>query len=334
MSQEQYRQLSLGEREYIRYHRIKHKRSICDVARLIDRHRSTVYRELARNKNSAHGYGAVSAHRMAKDRRHVKPTGIALKNECIQGYVERNLMLGWSPEQIAGRLSMDHPDQTISHESIYLYVYGQAKKGYKALCRCLASKRLKRRARYRSKTQKKGSSDAPVTRKTPISSRPDHINDRSTCGHWEADLVIGTRGASALFVAVERKSRYAIIAPLFDRTADSMRRTMVEALGGLPAHLRSSVTLDNGAENARHKEIEAILKLIVFFCDPYKSWQKGAVENINGLIRRSFPKGTDFRFIDLRDVIALMQALNNRPRKCLGYRMPNEAFAEMIASGP
>ena len=242
------------------------KKTAATAAELDRRHRSTIYRELARNRNPVGGYGAASAHRMAKDRRHVKPTAIVLKNECIQGYVEQNIFLGWSPEQIAGRLPMDYPDQTISHEAIYLYVYEQAKKGYKALCRCLTSKRLERRARYRSKTQKKGSSDAPVTGKTPISARPDHINDRSTCGHWKADLVIGAQGASALFVVVERKSRYAIIAPLLDRTADSMRRTMVEALGGLPAHVRVSITVDNGSENAKHKEIEAMLRASIYFC--------------------------------------------------------------------
>ena len=123
-----------------------------------------------------------------------------------------------------------------------------------------------------------------------------------------------------------------LLGVLIDKTAASMYYALVTTLGALPRSLRTSMTVDNGPENACHRDLTALLGIAVYFCAPYKSWHKGAVENMNGLIRRRFPRGTDFSSIDRRDVIALQQALNNRPRKCLGYRTPYEVFSEVLAA--
>ena len=298
------------------------------VAQQMGRFPSTISRELGRNRTSRGVYSAQVANKLARARRYTKPTGIVLKNAHIRAYVVGGLRARWSPEQIAGRLPIDYPGMTISHESIYLYVYEQARKKNTELYRCLPSKRRKRTHWYRTRSR-----DSILgAGKTSIADRPDEVNDRRTFGHWEVDLIIGRRNASAICVILERTSRCVVLGVLIDKTAARMYHALVTTLGALPRALRTSMTVDNGSENACHRDLTALLGIAVYFCDPYKSWQKGAVENMNGLIRRCFPRGTDFSSIDRRDVIALQQALNNRPRKCLGYRTPYEVFSEVLAA--
>ena len=333
MSHKQYKQLNKKEREEIRYLCVKHGYSVRETADLLDRDPSTISRELRRNKGPTGQYGATTAHRMAADRRYSKSTGMVLKNSYIRTFVERCLLQGWSPEQIAGRLSLEHSQYSISHEAIYLYVYQEARKGRSHLCKSLYSRRIKRRDLYRKKSVWNSNNKVTPCKakdKTPIDMRPKDINDRIGYKDWEMDLIIGKRQKSALCVLLERKSRFVIIEPLVDRSARSMCHVVISALGGLPRQMRRSITADNGSENADHHIISRTLGTAIYFCEPYKSWQKGAIENMNGIIRRKYPKGTDFYSIYRHDIVALQKKINTTPRKCLGYRTSQEVFDEAI----
>jgi len=313
---------------------VKHGWSAADTAYVVGCHRSTICRELKRNTNEHGNYVVADAQRLAKQRRYRKPQGIRLKNEIIRAYVEETLLLGWSPEQIAGRLPQERPGFTLHHETIYRYVYREARRGETKWVRRLPSRRHRRTQRYRETTPSRKVNITPRRHgKRLISERPPEIGARARHGDWEIDTVVGRRQKSVLAVCVERASGYARIARPVDRTASSMRHAVMTALGGLPRFMQRSITCDNGSENAEWRSMERILNLPIYFCDPYKSWQKGVVENLNGLIRRAYPKKTDFACISQGDIIRLQHTLNNRPRKRLGWQTPAEVFEQALARG-
>lgn len=232
----------------------------------------------------------------------------------------------YSPEQIAGRIKLDNPDDEkmrISHESIYQYIWADKQNGGK-LWKCLRQSHKKKKKRY-------GKKDARgiIPNRISIDKRPKEVEAKEIPGHWEGDLIIGHRHKGAINTQVERKSKLLRAVKMEQKTAEEMIRATIQAYRDIPAKLRLTMTYDNGTEMARHEEISKLLKILIYFAHPYHSWERGLNENTNGLIRQYFPKGTDFTKITQADVDEVMEAINNRPRKTLKYRTPNEVFEEM-----
>jgi IS30 family transposase len=255
---------------------------------------------------------------------------------------DRRWATAWSPEQISARLRIDFPDDPgmrISHEAIYqsLFVQGRGALA-RELTACLRTGRVLRVPRARVGQRGKGFISGEVM----ISQRPAEAADRAVPGHWEGDLIIGT-DRSAIGTLVERSSRFTMLLhlpPLPDRDgprvkngpavtgagAEAVRDAITAQLGGLPEHLRRSLTWDQGAELAQHARLKIDTGLQVFFCDPQSPWQRGTNENTNGLLRQYFPKGTDLARHSPNDLAAVADALNSRPRKTLGWRTPAEVL--------
>jgi IS30 family transposase len=241
-----------------------------------------------------------------------------LKNELIRQYVAKHLPLGWSPEAIANRLSIDHKGHKISPEAIYQYIYTEKPEWIQYLARCHKKRWKKGHSRKHYKSH--------IPNRVSIDERPHHIEKRKQEGHWERDSLIGRTGRACLDVKVERKARYVILDKLEQKTAEAVRNSLIFNLGILPENLRRSCTYDNGTENTDHGLVNAALGTKSYFCHPYASWQKGTVENTNGLIRRFFPKKTDFDNVSIEQIKKVESLLNNRPRKCLNYKTPKEVF--------
>ncbi|QYB00096.1 IS30 family transposase (plasmid) [Rhodococcus sp. USK10] len=262
---------------------------------------------------------------------------------------DRRWATAWSPEQISNRLPIDYPDDPtmrISPEAIYQSLYIEGRGGLeRELVACLRTGRALRKPRARARKQRTGF----ITEEVTISARPDEVESRKTPGHWEGDLIIGlTR--SAIGTLVERTSRYTTLLhlprlkgygtaamvkngpALSGYGSESVRDALAATLSPLPEHLRRSVTWDRGKELARHAELTASTGIRVYFCDPYSPWQRGTNENTNGLLRQYFPKGTDLSRYKFRELQAVADALNNRPRKVHGWRTPAEVFAEHVHS--
>ncbi len=331
MVHRQYNQLDTDNREDIAYY-LRKGYPVREIARAIGCCHTTIYRELNRNRNDHGRYVAIQAQRKARERRKNKGQYTHLKNNIVLNYVHEKLECSWSPEQISGRIGIDITGQSISHEAIYQYCYRPKNRQW---CVLLPTRRKKRKRRCDRRAYRKKNPD--VVGKKGISERPKEVDARVEEGHWEGDCIIGKGQRSAVAVFVERATRMTFIAPLADRTSFTFAHHAISLLGSLPPDLRRTLTLDNGSENARHKNIERITGMQVYFCQPYHSWEKGTVENTNGLIRRQFPKSCDFNMIDAGKILEFQRSLNNRPRKILNYLTPQEAFDRMLKlshSGP
>lgn len=293
-----------------------------EIAVSLCRNHSTISRELRRN-GSASGYRAQTAQRRA-DTRRVQPRHYRRQQLApLVGYVEKKLRKDWAPEQIAGRIRLDHPNDQqmrISAETIYRWTYAVARQGG-------SIHRHLRRCRSRRRPQKcYGQGKRFLPSRVGIAERPEIVASRSRFGDWEADLVVGSYGKAALVSCIERKSRYLLAAKVDDKTAASFNTALKGQMLSVPAGLRQTLTLDNGSEMARFKELEATTGMSTYFCEPRSPWQRGANENCNGLLRQYFPRGSNFRKIKEEAVKRAVELLNNRPRKCLGYRTPAEVF--------
>ncbi len=296
-----------------------------EIARRLNRHKSTICREINRwTKEKKDKYSAQLAHWYAEEQyasKHFKDK--LTSNEKLREYVFLNLK-DWTPEQIAGRIRLEYPNNQsmrISHEAIYSFIYRHPQGNInKKLIKLLPQKRSYRRRHYTTR----GVSKHKITDTISIDQRPAYINDRSEIGHWEGDLMIGLKQASAIATLVERKTRSTIILKLKDRRTETVTEEMKKALSSLPIKLIQSMTYDNGFEMANHKWLTQKTGMKIFFAHPYSSWERGTNENTNGLIRRYFPKGTDFNKVTYKELRELQDKLNNRPRKVLGYRTPIE----------
>ena len=233
----------------------------------------------------------------------------------------------WSPEQISNRLVREYPDNDhmrACHETIYQAVYVQPRG---ELRRQVGNALRKGRAVRHSRSD--GQSRRPRFREpmVMISERPAQIEDRAVPGHWEGDLICGTSNKSAIGTLVERTTRYTVLLALPDgHDAEHVQRAIITKMGQLPAPLLNSLTWDQGAELALHRDITASLDMQVYFCDPHSPWQRGTNENTNGLLREYFPKGKDISNIPDSYIQEKFDELNKRPRKCLGYRTPFEVY--------
>lgn len=322
-----YHHLSLQER-YVIHHLTVFRLSNREIARRLGRHHTTIGRELTRNgprHRLLGSYWHEAAQRRAEARWRFARHHRRASNGRLRRYVVRGLGLHWSPEQIAGRLVLDHCDDRamrISPETVYQWVYDDATAGgglYRALRR--AHRKRRRQKRY-------GSGRGRIPGWIGIEQRPEIVALRARFGDWEADTIEGAKGAGAVASHVERKSRYLLAAKLGDRKAATFAEQTIRAFRRIPRAYRHTLTADNGKEFAQFKHIERKTGLSVFFADPYAAWQRGTNENTNGLLRQYFPKGCDFRAVSDQDLAKVTRSLNHRPRKCLGYQTPHEVFLE------
>ncbi|RHG79446.1 IS30 family transposase [Bifidobacterium pseudocatenulatum] len=305
--------------------------SIRAIARLLGRDPGTVSREVERNRNPGTGdcepYRAQqkAADRLKRPKPRKAADGTPLWAEILAG-----LRRHWSPEQISGRLKAMFPDNGDMHasvETIYQAIYLQARGGLK--------QELKRAMRQgRTDRRPQGVQGRKPRFREPmvmISERPPEIEDRAVPGHWEGDLITGSRNKSAIGTLVERTTGFTILLHLPDgHDAEHVQQAIIDKMASLPKLLRNSLTWDQGAELAPHKRIGASLDMAVYFCDPHSPWQRGTNENTNGLLRQYFPKGTDLSVYPEDYLDAVAEELNDRPRKTLGFMKPSEKIIELL----
>ena len=284
------------------------------IAVIIGCHKSTISRELQRNCGPQ-GYYPSQAQQLARGRqRHSHGPRIA--PETWQ-QVERLLRQQWSPEQIAGRLKLERLP-TVSHERIYLYVYADKRRGGSLHCQLRSQK--KQRKRYGGYIRR-----GQIPNRTSIEQRPAIVASKRRFGDWEADTIIGGRHQGGILSLVERKSKLTRLQKLETKAAAEMKDASIALLRPLIDRVHT-ITVDNGKEFCQHEQITAALQAPIYFAHPYASWERGLNENTNGLVRQYFPKKHDFTRITDAQVKRVVQLLNNRPRKTLGYRTPNEVF--------
>ena len=307
--------------------------SMSSIARDLERSPSTVTREVAANGGLAN-YRIWPAHERACQRAK-RPKVAKLSDPLLCAKVTTWLEQFWSPREIAQRLVMDFPDDPsmrISHETIYqsLFVQGRGELR-RELTRCLRSGRTKRRALGSAKHQHRG----VVHDMVMISDRPAEIEDRAVPGHWEGDLIVGANHGSAVGTLVERTTRFVLLMHLGqDHGAKAVEEAMRKAIATLPSELMRSVTWDQGTEMVNHRAITIATGVPIYFCDPHSPWQRGSNENTNGLLRQYLPKKTDLSKYSAEDLIEIQRSLNGRPRATLGYMMPVEKLAELVALTP
>jgi transposase, IS30 family len=322
-----YGQLCLEERiEIYRLHAVG--QSMQMIARTLKRHVSTISRELQRNSVATKvwrgGYCPTRAQRLAERRRRWDGRFKLARQPDLRTRVGESLAMGHSPEQIAGRLALEHGRVIISHESIYRFIYHRtAQKDY--WHRLLPRHKLKRGRRRRPG----GSPASFIQHRRSIIERPAEVEGRKVPGHWEADFMLFARYGQGLLVLHERQTRFSIVAHQLDRKAVLTARTIAHLLAKLPWALRKTISFDNGTEFAEHYTLHQILGVQTFFCDPHSPWQKGGVENAIGRLRRTLPRKTDLKSISPVALAQFVQRLNNTPRKCLDFRTPTEAFSEL-----
>lgn len=318
-----YQHLRVEEREEIQ-RGLWEKESIRSIGKRLGRSPATISREITKNlPEEQRRYTPRLANERALENRTKRGRVDRLKNETIRTYVVEHLKLGWSPEQIAGRMKKDRLG-SISHEAIYQYVYTQIhRKGYgwvkpgKEDLRPYLRRKQKRRHHHGARKGQRVWRE----RGTPIDARPKVVDTRERLGDWEGDTVESRDHAPGVNTLLERRSGLFLVTKVKDKTSAATRVAVIERLSSLPTH---TLTTDNGSENQDWREIQETLHIDCFFAHPYHSWERGANENANGLLREYFPKGTDFRNVPDEEIKKVEYALNSRPRKRLGYATPLE----------
>jgi IS30 family transposase len=301
-----------------------------ELARRLGRHPATILRELKRFRRNPiwpyyHYYLPDQAHRFARETRQRKRGMRWTRYRPLLCYVRQKLKEEWSPEQIAGRLPQffpDDPRMRVSHSSIYRWIRANRKEGGDLW------KHLRQSSKKRRKPYGTGPRRSRIPDRISIDQRPSRANRRAEIGHWESDTVLGRHGRLATHV--DRRSRYVLIARLPNGTAVEFNAGSIRCFKKMPAKYRKTLTADNGSEFFEHKALGARLGFKTYFADPYSSWQRGTNENTNGLIRQYLPKGSDFSTLTHQRVARIERALNNRPRKCLGYRTPAEVLGSAL----
>jgi IS30 family transposase len=321
--------LSLREREEIAF-QLALGRGVRSIAAIVGRAPSTISRELARNRIQDRYVPSIAQEQTWARGRRPKPRkldGLALRERVGLMLTDR-----FSPEQIAGRLRLEHPDNPemqVSYETIYQAFYVQGRGSLRAeLTAALRTGRAVRRPRRPS-----GPRSNRFQEMVMISDRPPEVEDRAVPGHWEGDLIVGGMATgSAIGTLVERTSGFVMLLHLpGDHTSRTVADAMITAMNTLPEQLRRSVTWDQGTEMSRHQEITLATGIPVYFCDPHSPWQRGSNENTNGLLREYFPKSTDLSSHGPGTLENVAAELNRRPRKRHGYRTPAEVLAELLS---
>jgi IS30 family transposase len=322
--------LTLAEREEISRAMVA-GHSIRAMAAQLGRAPSTISREIKRN-GGREGYRASQADQSAGDRGRRPKIGKLAQNRALARIVAGKLQLQWSPEQVAGWLKRTYPDDTrrqVSHETIYRSLFIQARGALKKeLVEHLRRTRVMRRSRHHTqKTDHHGR----ITDTVSISERPASVADRAVPGHWEGDLLFGSKN-SQIATLVERHTRYAMLVKVTGKDTETVTNALLKNARKLPQELYKSLTWDRGKEMAEHKRFTLATDLQVYFCDPQNPWQRGTNENTNGLLRQYFPKGTDLSGYSQAKLNAVARRLNKRPRKTLNYETPAERFNQTVAS--
>jgi transposase, IS30 family len=294
------------------------------IARRLGRHRSTIGREVGR----CGGRGRYRPLRAEWLARRPKPTKLAGCRRLLAA-VEQGLERRWSPQQIAARLRLEHPDDPlmrISHETIYRSLYVQARGELRRqLSAQLRSGRSTRRTRGRVETRGR------IPNRVAIAERPPAVDDRRVPGHWEGDLLMGAAGKSQIATLVERQTRYVLLARLADgRASEQVIAALKGRIEDLPMHLMRSLTCDQGKELSAHQRFTIDTGVQVYFCDPHSPWQRASNENTNGLLRQYLPKATDLAVHEQADLDAIAAELNGRPRKTLGWATPAEKTEALL----
>ena len=322
--------LSLTEREEIS-RGVVAGQSIRSIAASLGRAPSTVSREIHRN-GGRRRYRASHANQAAWERAHRPKRCKLVENRALARIVARKLRQLWSPEQIAGwlkRTNSDDESYQVSHETIYRSLFIQARGALKKeLLQHLRRTRAMRRSRHKSL---KGEGLGKVTDTTSIRERAASVEDRAVPGHWEGDLLFGTK-TSQIATLVERHTRYVMLAKVNSKDTETMINALIKQAHKLPRELYKSLTWDRGHEMADHKRFTLETDIKVYFCDPKSPWKRGSNENTNGLLRQYFPKGTDLSGHSQAKLNAVARQLNERPRKTLEFETPAERFNQCVAS--
>jgi IS30 family transposase len=325
------RVLSLEQREEIS-RGLAEGVSLREIAKRLGRAPSTISREVAHN-GGRRSYRALRADRGAWQRAERPKAAKLATCPKLAREVERLLKKRFSPRQISEWLARNHPmepELRVSHETIYQSLYVQGRGALRAeLHQALRSGRAIRRPQARSAVKRR----SRIPEMVLISERPAEVEDRAVPGHWEGDLIVGSK-ASSIGTLVERQTRFVMLLKLGNRTADEVRRAMTTRIKTLPAELRRSVTWDQGNEMALHREFTIATGMQVYFCDPHSPWQRGSNENTNGLLRQYFPKGTDLSVHSQAELNRVARQLNERPRETLGWMTPWEKMREVVATTP
>lgn len=322
-----YEHLTLLERDQITTMLYEHK-SLSEIALALGRSKSTLSREIKRNASPE--YRCYLSHRAqgrSEERRKQSGSRPRLKNKQIVSFVTAKLKEGWSPEQIAGRLPKEHPGLCISHEAIYQYIYHPKTPNRLEMIGLLRRAHRKRKAKGIGRSVRK----TKIPNRISIEQRPPCVESRKQAGHWEGDSLVSRKSLVALNSLVERKSRLLMLTKLPRKSASDTVKAVVQRLKPLPPEARRTLTMDNGTENAGHQQITSDIGTKCYFAHPYASWERGTNENTNGLIRWYLPKGTDFNTITTEQIAKIESSLNNRPRKCLGFKTPLEAASLFVA---
>jgi transposase, IS30 family len=308
--------LTLEERE-----RLAHFKAAgftqAEMARHLKRHPSTISRELSRN-GKGQDYWPMAAQRQAQDRR--RDRSLSRKMDChkVSQFVRQGLANYWSPEQIAGRARQQFPRQQrrhISHQTIYTWIdQDESREHWENF--------LRHRGKKRTQPEKRGQ----IAERVDVAGRPKIVAQRRRFGDWEGDTVVGRRRQGGVVTLVERKSRYTLVCKVRNLKSRTVRYAIKRKFQAVPQRWRKTMTFDNGKEFAEHSRLGKQLALAIYFAKPYAAWQRGTNENTNGLLRQLYPKGTDFLKVRPSALQETQHNLNNRPRKCHGYRTPAEVL--------
>ena len=324
MAMTTYKQLTLEDREKLFIFRTQGL-SLRAIAQKLGKSHSTLSRELRRNHSALEPswYQPYDAQNKYRKRKFRPSNSILLKHWRLHHYVTSHLRLRWSPQIISGRLPLDHPEFSISHETIYRFIYSQEPS--------LISFLARRHKRRRQRAFPRKPHALPIPNRISIDQRPALINQRTQFGHWESDSMVSRNNTTAFHVLLERQSRYVKISKIPANNSTVVAATVVSRLFDHPSFARRSITYDNGPENYLHSHVNYSLGSQSFFCHPYHSWQKGSVENVIGLIRRFIPKKSDLQKVLSSDVSTIEYLLNARPRKCLNFKTPKEVFTHSLS---
>lgn len=311
------------ERDEITYF-LASETSFRTIAKELGRSVSSISEEVKRNSRNGQ-YTALLAQELSEQRNTASRRSNPLKSPAIYAYVYDKLRCGWSPEQIAGRLKRDSGNkQIICHETIYRYIYSKDGRE-KQLTEYLVRHHYRRRKWHSRHLYRRG-----IANRTSIRLRPREVEGRKTFGHWETDVVEGRAHQNGIQTLLERKTRFfqaKLLEKIDSEFGVAAQRDMLQQF---PHQARQTVTMDNGKENYNHHKLTRWLGIQTYFCDPYCSWQKGANENHNGVLRRYIPKKADLTELTQEDLDAIIEEINQRPRKCLGYETPEEAFTREL----
>ncbi len=322
--------LTLAEREEIS-RGVVAGHSIRAIAAELGRAPSTISRELKRN-GGQEGYRASQADHSAWDRGRRPKTAKLAQNRVLARLVAGKLRRQWSPAQVAGWLKRTYADDTsrqVSPETIYRSLFIQARGALKKeLVAHLRRRRVMRRSRHHTQ---KTDDHGRITDTVSISERPANVEDRAVPGHWEGDLLFGSKN-SQIATLVERQTRYVMLVKVAGKDTETVIDALIKNARKLPDELYQSLTWDRGKEMADHKRFTLATDIKVYFCDPQNPWQRGSNENTNGLLRQYFPKGTDLSGYSQAKLNAVARRLNERPRKTLNFETPAERFHQTVAS--